>query len=488
MSLVGVEFAFFLPLVLAVHWLLPRRAGLQNGWMLFCSALFYASVDAWLLPWILVSIVADHRIALWLGLHPARADGAARGRRLALGLSLLLNLGLLAWFKYSGSLAALIGAVGAASGSEGAAVLASYALPLGVSYWTLIKLGYVLDVYHGWRPPCASLPQFATFVLWFPHLTAGPIARSRELLPQFAEPRRPTPEMVAAGCGAVLLGYALKGLSGDLLGQTLVVPVFEQPEQYRLPVRWAALFGFAVQVFGDFAGYSLIAIGVSRLFGVELARNFDLPFLSRSLPELWRRWHITLNRWLFDHIFTPVVTARTRLRGRIDLALLMVFAASGIWHGSTGPFVLWGLLHGLGMVVQRRYDERYKRLCRADRRWVERRRSLPYQLAAWALTIGFFVATLIPFRCATLAEAGRFAGLLFSASGDRDPGLFQIRLLLGFGLVAAMHALALPPFDRLAAVAARLPAPVRGLGYGLAIVVLLIFVPVSAGTFIYGGF
>lgn len=470
MSLCAADAFFFLTAALLVHWLLPRSAALQNVWLLACSYLFYASHSVTLLLLLVVVTAIDWLVGLGLG---APGGGAGRARRPLLALSLTVNLGLLAWFKYSGLLTG-----------------ASLALPLGLSFYTLQKLGYVLDVYVGRRPPVRSPLLFATFVAFFPQITAGPISFADELVPQLERPRRLLPEMVASGAFAYLLGFLLKAFCADSLGPELVDPVFAAPAAYGALSCWLATGGYALQVFCDFAGYSLMAIGIGQLFGLELPTNFAFPFLSRSLPEFWRRWHITLNRWLFRFIFTPLVTGSGWFRGRVYTALMLVFLASGIWHGSSATFVMWGLLQGIGMVVHQAYDRRYRDWCKQDRRYVTWRRSAGYALAALLLTQVFFVVTMVPFRAASLDDTAVILRAMCGLGSGTDNVLHQLSMhgLLAILIPVLYHLLQLPWLASLRELLARTPAPLRGVAYGLLIVFLLVYVPPGSSTFIYRNF
>jgi len=296
-----------------------------------------------------------------------------------------------------------------------------------------------------------------------------------------------TPDNLAEGSGAFLVGYCLKALVAEHVGSNWVNPVFAASADYNRSAHVLAALGYAIQVFGDFAGYSLMAIGFAKLLGITLPMNFNYPFLSRNLPELWRRWHITLNRWLFDYIFTPLTTSRGWFRGRLDLALLITFLASGIWHGAAWTFVAWGLMHGVGMVVQRNWDERYRQWCRRDRRFVGWRKSTSYSLASWFITIGFFIASLIPFRAASGAAALNFVKELVVAPGTSGLHLRGLTLLCA-AIVVAYHTLELGSFKRIREAFFNLPAPLRGAFYGLVVVFLLLKVPVGTGTFIYQQF
>ena len=405
-----------------------------------------------------------------------------------MSLSLLCAFGSLGYFKYYGffvkSVAQLLHVIGLGSGI-GPAI--HVILPLGISFYTLQRVGCVLDVYWDRSKAPDSYVTFLLFASFFPQLAAGPISRSNELLPQLNAARRLSADHIAEGSGAFLLGYCLKALIADNVGSAWVDPVFAASASYDRLGHLLAVIGYAIQVFGDFAGYSLMAIGFARLFGITLPTNFNYPFLSRNLPELWRRWHITLNRWLFDYIFTPLTTSRGWFRGRLDLALLVTFLASGIWHGAAWTFVTWGVMHGIGMITQRNWDERYRRLCRKDRKFVAIRKSVVYSVSSWAITITFFVASLVPFRAPTGGHAIRFVTELLFAPGDARPNLKGLPLLCA-AFVVVYHLIELKRLQRIRDSFFKLPAPIRGAVYGLVVVLLLLKVPVGTGTFIYQQF
>ncbi|HUD70958.1 MAG TPA: MBOAT family O-acyltransferase [Dongiaceae bacterium] len=490
MSLLEIEFLFFFPVVFALHWLGPRRVGWQNGLLLVAGLLFYAGWDWRYLPVLWGGAAIDFAIARWLADTPDDAGHAARRRR-ALGLSLALSLGALAWFKYLGFFAQSVGALLTAIGLQASIPVLRLALPLGISFYTLQRIGYMVDVYYGRQPACRSFTTFALFVTWFPQITAGPISRGAQLLPQLERPRALTARGLGSAAATFLLGYFLKGCVADWLGARVVDPVFDDEAIYSAATHWTALCAYAIQVFADFGGYSLLAIGTSRAFGIELPVNFNAPFLSKSLQEFWGRWHITLNRWLFDYIYGPLTTGRSWFRGRLDAGLLVVFLASGIWHGAAWGFVLWGILHGLGMVTHRNWDEFYRGLCRTDRAWVARRRSWPYAAAAWALTQGFFVLALLPFRAVTGRNMLEFAAGLLGHGGTRTLEMSAAILAIswiGVFAVMAIHLLEMPAAAAFKTRLQRLPAPVAGVAFGLLVLWIAIMMPASSGTFIYRAF
>lgn len=489
MSFVEVEMAFFLPVVLLLYWLLPRRAAAQNVVLLLGSWVFYSAWNWRWLPLLVAGGLIDYGVGRIIEAN--RQDERRNVRHAALIVSLCWNLGALVYFKYMNffleSASALLSSLGLGVSFETLSII----LPLGISFYTLQRISYVVDVYNGRETASKSLLQFLLYSGFFPQLTAGPIARASELLRQFGSPRLLVADNVARGAGEFLLGFALKAWVADTLGSLIVNPVFTSPASWSTAAHWMAVVAYAFQVFSDFAGYSLMAIGCARLFGIELPVNFNHPFLSRSLPELWRRWHITLNRWLFDYIYGPLTTSRGFFRGRMDLALLMTFLASGLWHGASTTFLLWGVWHGVGMIVQRRWDETYRGWCRKDRRFVEYRKGRTYAWAAWILTQSFFLLSLVPFRATDASSLREFARGLVGGAGEKmfDLGTVPaLNVLLAAGLVIGYH---LTGTARISAAWQRflaLPAPVRGAAYGLVVVYLMLFVPLSASTFIYRQF
>jgi len=495
MSLAGLEMVFFLPVVLLLYWAGPRSRHWQNGVLAVASALFYFTWSPRLLWLLAVAIGISFGAGWWLGSLPLegvpeeQAAVRRRRRRWIATAAVLAEVGILAVFKYSGffvnSLSALLDGLGVAVSWP----VMHLALPLGISYTTLIQVGYLLEVYWERTPPCRDPLAYGVFVAFFPQLIAGPIARPREQLPQYLEARRPTADAVGTGSREFLLGFTLKSFVADWAAPHLVDPVFQSPLAFGAGAAWAGLLGYAVQLFGDFAGYSLMALGVGRLFGVMLPVNFRHPYLSKSLAEFWRRWHISLNTWLFDYLFAPLTTGRSWFRGRAGPAFLLVFLVSGLWHGPTWTYVLWGGLHGIALWVHHAWDEAYKGLCRRDRVWVARRRSRTYLLASWALTQVFFLFTLIPFRAPDLGVASDMVRALFGAGGGAPlPEGLGLQGAAALAFFLAWHLAEFRPGRWAIGGFERLPSPVRGVVYGLWVVFLTIYVPLGAATFIYGQF
>jgi D-alanyl-lipoteichoic acid acyltransferase DltB (MBOAT superfamily) len=468
----AIEFWLFLPVLFAVHWLAPRRATVQNAILLVASYAFYASWSVRLLPVIVVATAVDYSIALFID---ARRDrpGAMRA---ALAISLVYNVLQLGYFKYAGWLFG-----------------ATIALPIGISFWTMSKVGYVLDVYYGRIAACRSPLTFATYVAFFPQLIAGPIVRA-DMLEQYAAPRVLSTDRLREGALAFLVGYVLKAMVADWLALAIVDPAWPQASGYSTLGHWVLLALYAIQIFGDFAGYSLLAIGTGRLFGLELPVNFEYPFISTTMVEFWRRWHISLNRWLFDYIYGPLTTGEGWFRGRLRAAFILVLLLSGVWHGARSTFAVWGLVHGVALAIWQTYDVAYRKACRRDRAWVARRKQAFYVATAWLVTQGFFLVTLSIFRSSSLAEAGDFVQALFIPRGGvvlPDYHIVPVRALPLTGCVGFVVAYHLFELGQGRVVRARLlaaPPVVRGVAYGLVIVLLLLFMPIAASGFVYGAF
>ncbi len=478
----------FLPAAWCLHWLGPRSRRFQNLTVLGASCLFYASWTPRLLAVLLLTTGLNY--AAVRHLHRVRSD--ERRLRRTFRLAALYNVAQLLGFKYLGFFAASLNDLLGALGFADQLPVLRFVLPLGISFWTLQHIAYLVDVYYDREQSVPTLEEYAVFSSFFGQVVSGPIPRGRELLPQLALPRRLSPALLASGCATFAWGYALKSFIGGSWGVYVVDPVFAEPAAYSAIGHLLGILGYALQVYGDFAGYSIMAIGLGRLFGLELPVNFRTPFLSKDMMEFWRRWHITLNRLLFDYLYWPLVGSKGWWRGRLDLGFLVVFALSGLWHGATWNFVLWGTIHGVGLVVHRRWDVFYRGLCRQDRVWVKRRKARGYAAAAWALTQLFFLLSLVPFRSPDIAASGRYFVELLTGTGLNHPLSGQpaaaIAVASSLLLLLAYHGLATRRGEALKARLASAPAPVRGLAWGAGLVWLALFMPTGGGTFIYAQF
>jgi len=346
MTFDSVTFWVFFPAVWAAWWWLPFRAAKTAA--LLASLVFYGWWNPWYLPLIFLSAGVDYTV----GARLHRAQEPATRRRL-LWLSLAVNLGLLAVFKYGPFAVENASQVARALGLDANWRLAGWVIPIGISFYTFQTLSYTIDIYRRQLEPARSFRDFFLYVAFFPQLVAGPIVRARSLLPQFA--KRPTlrlPE-VQLGLYQIVVGLFLKVVIADNLAPA-VDRVFQVQVLAELtPLEtWLGVLYFSVQIFADFAAYSGIAIGVAHLMGIRFPDNFRYPYISRGLSEFWTRWHISLSSWLRDYLYIPLGGKR-RGRARTYAALMGTMLLGGLWHGAAWTFVAWGGLHGLGLWVER---------------------------------------------------------------------------------------------------------------------------------------
>jgi D-alanyl-lipoteichoic acid acyltransferase DltB (MBOAT superfamily) len=339
----SLSFLLFLALVFPLHWLARSRL-LRNLVLLAASVVFYSWWD-----WRFCALLVGTGILDWaVGRGLGRTSAPALRRALLL-LSLAGNLGILAAFKYWDffieSLTAAAGSLGLTLSLPPLRVL----LPVGISFYTFQTLSYVVDVYRGRIVAAANPVDYLVYVMYFPQLVAGPIERAERLLPQILAPRRFDAGEASDGCRQALWGLAKKVLVADTLAGA-VDPAYAAPGAHSGGALALATLFFSFQIYADFSGYSDIALGISRLFGITLGRNFATPYFSRDLLEFWRRWHISLSTWFRDYVYVPLGGSRTG-RLRHVACLMAVFLLSGLWHGAAWTFVIWGAVHGIAVAA-----------------------------------------------------------------------------------------------------------------------------------------
>lgn len=337
----SLDFVAFLIIVTALYWTLPHRG--QNILLLGASYYFYGYVHPWFLILIAVSTLTDFSAALGMERWPHR-------RKLFLALSIGSNLGMLGFFKYFNFFAENVGAVLALVGLETNPVLLRVVLPVGISFYTFQTLSYTIDVYRGQMRARTDLVDFAVFVALFPGLVAGPIVRAAYLLPQIEGRRVFSVNAARTGLLKICWGYFKKLVIADNVG-VIANKVFALADP-TFPILWAGVFAFAIQIYADFSAYTDIARGTARWLGFEFPENFDHPYLARSPSDFWRRWHISLSTWFRDYVYVPLGGSR---EGELKWArnILITFLLSGLWHGASWNYVLWGLYHGLLLIATR---------------------------------------------------------------------------------------------------------------------------------------
>lgn len=333
----SIPFAFyFLPAVLALYFAVPFR--FKNAVLLVFSLVFYAWGEPGYLLLMAISILLGWLFGLLIGKY----RGTARAR-LFLVLSVAVSLGLLGWFKYADFAVNTLNALGLRL------PLPHVALPIGISFYTFQILSYTIDVYRGDALPQRSLVDFGAYVSMFPQLIAGPIVRYSDVARQLKH-RTHSLEKASLGVRRLLIGLGKKVLIANQLGQLTVL--FRESRQPSVLYVWVYAAAFALQIYFDFSGYSDMAIGLGKIFGFDLLENFNYPFISRSVSEFWRRWHMSLGGWFRDYLYIPLGGNRVS-RPRWALNLLVVWSLTGLWHGAAWNFVLWGLLFALLLALEK---------------------------------------------------------------------------------------------------------------------------------------
>jgi len=391
----SLTFLIFFVIVFALH-------GALRGWtarkrlLLVASYVFYA---AWNPPYVAILIFST-TMDWWLARRIWLSDDDRRRKQLLL-ISLVCNLSLLGFFKYGDFLLQNFEAAAAAFGVIYHAPDLGIVLPIGISFYTFASLSYTIDVYRREVKGDWGFLDYALFVSFFPHLVAGPIVRAKRLLPQIAEPRHASREQIGWGLVLACLGLFAKTVLADSIFAPVVDAVYSDPSRFGALDTWTAVLGFSGQIYYDFAGYSLCAIGLALCFGFEFPDNFRFPYAARGFSDFWRRWHISLSTWLRDYLYVPLGGNRGgELKTYRNLMLTMLIG--GLWHGASWMFVLWGGLHGVLLSLERKFG---------GREFAARVAGRPV-IALTALT--FFAVTMawIPFRAADPATAGAIvAGL-----------------------------------------------------------------------------
>ncbi|MFQ5667574.1 MAG: MBOAT family O-acyltransferase [Candidatus Binatia bacterium] len=340
----SIDFLFFLPAVLIGTSLVRDRW--RNHFLLGVCYFFYSCWDWRFLGLLWLSTLID----FWAG-HRIHEAQDTRTRKLALVVSVCANLTILGFFKYfdffAGSAQVLLESVGIHASLPTLSII----LPVGISFYTFQSMSYTIDIYRGEATPAAGFLEYAVYVAYFPQLVAGPIERVKHLLPQIRTPARVTAERVNIGLTLMMLGYVKKVLIADQLAP-VVDRIFADPTHLSSGVLLKGLYFFAFQIYCDFSGYTDIARGVSELFGIRLRLNFNQPYLSQSITEFWRRWHMSLSTWLRDYLYIPLGGNR---HGKWNTYrnLMLTMLLGGLWHGANWTFVVWGAVHGVWLALER---------------------------------------------------------------------------------------------------------------------------------------
>ena len=458
------NFLGFFIVVFCVFWLLPRQR-LRLAWLVVASLFFYGSWSVKLLFLLLATATFTYLVGLLL-----ESTTSPHWRKAFLGFAIVVNLGILGFFKYANfaldNVFHLLRAAGMADRSPVVAVL----LPLGISFYTFELVSYLVDIYRRRIPAQRDVLHYALYVLFFPRLVAGPIVRPDEFFPQLGKFALPDWDRAQVALQLILLGLFQKAVLADHLGLA-IDPVFADPASFASLSVWLAMVGYALQIYCDFAGYSAMALGMARLLGFRLPVNFRMPYFSADIAEFWHRWHVSLSRWIRDYVYIPLggsrggpwMTARN---------VFLTMTLCGLWHGAGWTFILWGAYHGALLALHRAVPRP---------NWWSSPLLRPLHVGTTFLCC---VLGWVLFRASTLADAGLiYRRMLSPVSGATVDGVVVFTVCGISLLLLACHVLA----DRVSLVRLERRLPAFALGGGLVVLLLLcqLLMPMSGHVFIY---
>lgn len=366
-----------------------KNDGTRRWIILGASLFFYAYWNVW---YVLLML----SVTLWswgLGLFIASTDDPSK-KTLGVAAGTTLSLAALAVFKYASFFTQNVVWL---TGDEVPKFIDAIVLPVGISFYTFHSISYYVDVYRGQVRVARSLRDYATYIAFFPQLVAGPIVRASQFLPQLDRPVQLTLVGLSAGGRLFLAGASQKLLIADKVS-VFVDRVFANPKLYSGPTEWLAVLAYAMQIFGDFSGYTLMAIGIARILGYQLPENFRMPYISTSIVEFWRRWHITLSFFLRDYLYIPLGGNRGGFL-RTQRNVIVTMLLGGLWHGANWNFILWGGLHGSGIVAHHLWERVLSDRFRHSQCW--RYAQWPF---GWIVTFLFVLMAWIPFRAGDFSD------------------------------------------------------------------------------------
>lgn len=403
----SIEFAIFLPVVFLLYWFVfQKNLRVQNMFLLLASYFFYGWWDWRFLSLIFFSSVVD----FFVGLQMAKTNQGGK-RKLLLLISILVNIGFLGFFKYFNFFAESFSEAFTLLGVPFEASRLNIILPVGISFYTFQTLSYSIDIYRRKIEPTRDAIAFFAFVSFFPQLVAGPIERAKNLLPQFYKPRKADVGKAVDGLRQILWGLFKKIVIADNCA-TYVNEIFSHSDTYSGSTLVLGAILFAFQIYGDFSGYSDIAIGTARLFGFNIMRNFAFPYFSRDIAEFWRRWHISLSTWFRDYLYIPLGGSRGSTWQKVR-NIFIIFIVSGFWHGANWTFIAWGALNAiyfLPLLLLKRNRQNLEIVAQGSLMPSFR------ELGGMLFTFGLTVFAWIFFRAEDMSHAFSYISGIFSSS------------------------------------------------------------------------
>ncbi len=398
------EFLIFLPIVFAMYWFVFNKSlKWQNVLILFASYFFYGWWSWKFMGLLMLSTALDYAYGFWV------ASPNPKKAKLFLWLSIINNLGILAIFKYYNFFALQFQNGFELLGLHTNPILLNVALPIGISFYTFHGMSYVIDIYRGQQKPVSSFVDYAVFVSFFPLLVAGPIERANHLLPQVQKPRTFNYTQAVEGCRLIIWGMFKKVVIADSLAP-IVNTIFDNYQNESAITLILAAISFSFQIYGDFSGYSDIASGTAKLFGFELLINFKFPYFSRNLAEFWRRWHISLSSWFRDYLYIPLGGSKVG-KSKAVRNTFIIFLVSGLWHGSSWNFIVWGFIHACGFLPLLLLNKNREHLTGV----VAQNRKLPNLVEIWQMITTFTLVTFawIFFRLTNIHDALSYIKTIF---------------------------------------------------------------------------
>lgn len=424
MSFSSFEFAIFLPIVFCLYWLLSGSGTkAQNILLIIASYYFYGWWDWRFLVLIALSTFFDY----FIGIEISKSKKESIRKALLL-TTLTLNIGLLFTFKYFNFfLSSFYGIFSLFGQPLNKSLAINLVLPVGISFYTFQTLSYSIDIYRNKLEPTSDIISFFAFVSFFPQLVAGPIERAANLLPFFHENRVFKYDEMTYGMRQILWGIFKKIVIANTCS-IYVDNIFENYSEYGSSTLLLGAFFFSFQIYGDFSGYSDIAIGTAHLFGIKLTRNFSYPYFSRNIAEFWRRWHISLSTWFRDYVYIPLGGNRDRIWISIR-NIFITFLLSGLWHGANWTFIMWGVLNAVYLLPSSIFNNNK---FRKTKDIVAKGKLIPSlkESIQMGITFGLVSITWIFFRAESVGHAISYLSRMFSTSIFSIPEIFPIRLIL----------------------------------------------------------
>lgn len=472
----SLDFAIFLPSVFILYWFVfKRNIKLQNVLLILASYVFYGWWDYRFLALIIFSSLVDYAIGKKL-----RNEEEPIKRKILLWISILVNLGFLGFFKYYNFFIDNFVEAFSFFGNKIQPNTLDIILPVGISFYTFQTLSYTIDVYKKKLEPTDDVISFLAFVSFFPQLVAGPIERATNLLPQFYKKRVFHFSAAADGCRQILWGLFKKIVIADQCA-VYANTIFNNSDSYSGSTLFVGAIFFAFQIYGDFSGYSDIAIGTSRLFGFSLKQNFAFPYFSRDIAEFWRRWHISLSTWFRDYLYIPLGGSQVGTWKKIR-NIFIIFIVSGFWHGANWTFIFWGflnVLYFLPLLITKQN--------RNNLNIVAQNQSLPTFKEVFQMTITFYLTTLawVFFRAENMAHAWDYIKGIFSFSFLSLPEVRPTNLLVLLVFFIIVEWIGRCQHYAIEVLLLKKPRLLKWIFYSFLMALIFIFSGESQQTFIY---